>query len=149
MKYHIKKDCQKSSTDVLDTCKKILMPNNYRLTKSTESEFVFEGGGMIKKGQNPLLGATKISVSINGQSLEINSELGGLFRSNLFIMIFPPALMIFLSTTFYFSGLGTQAVKQTLMGILPWLIISPLICYYLKTVTVKALDSLAHNIINA
>ena len=125
------------------------MPLNYRLGETTEDTFVFEGDGMIRRGQNPLLGATKIVISISNEILELSCDLGGVVRSNLFFLIFPPALMVFLGILFYFQGMGTQAVIQTPIITLLWLILSPVVCFFIKKRTEKALDTLAHNIVNA
>lgn len=107
-----------------------------------------KGGGLLNSKQNPILGATKITVSISNETLELNSELNGVVFMCKFILLFPPALEIFLAVTFYLSGMGAEAVKHTLLGIIPWLFISPLLCVFFKKRTEKALDTFAHNIVN-
>jgi len=111
--------CNKSADEVFDTCKQVLFPQNYKITEKSDSAFVFEGGGLSNTKQNPLLGATRIAVTVSNNRLDIHSELNGVAFMRKFVILFPPALCVFLGAVFYFTGKGAESVKPTLLALIP------------------------------
>ena len=63
-----------------------------------------------------------------------------------FIIFFPPGLVLFLALVFTLLPMeGETPSSMWLFMILPWIVIGPLIAKTMKRSTVKAIETLLHN----
>ena len=139
-------------TVALDAAVDALAGAGFRLVGRTPSEAELTGPGMTSSRQDPLVGASRISLSSGGR-LEAVAELGGISRMARFLRWFPPALgaalAVVLVAVFAASDLGYDAVIGgaviPLVATSPWIILGPVIARSLRQRTVAALDTLVAN----
>ncbi|MHC4944430.1 MAG: hypothetical protein ACYTG7_15550 [Planctomycetota bacterium] len=130
----------------LETARSVLALNGFKVSSQGEGTILAEGPGLKSTRQNPLLGMTRAQITVRQSSIDLEAELGGVRFMQRFIVIFPPALVLFLALVFYLVPMkGETPSYLWLYMILPWIVIGPLIAKIMKRSTVKAIETLLHN----
>jgi hypothetical protein len=157
---------KKGAEDVLQAALTILTNNGFAIVTRDETTAELTGPGLNSTRQNPLLGATKIHLELQGQQFKLDAELGGVDSMRRFLMRFPLllglslGLLFALSSGFMFGrqfgiGFGVPwaqgwtwfllAVGMAMIPVSPWLVLSPLMSNMVRTRTQNALVTLVQN----
>ncbi len=134
------------TSKAFEAAKLILLPNNYRIDQIKDNEISFIGNTMISTRQNPIVGATKITITRTADHINLSAHLTGVFYMILFVCLFPLAICLALALIFYFLKMGSQAVMVPFIVMIPYIGISPVMSYFIKKRTANALDTLLFNI---
>ncbi len=151
--------------NALQSALAILTINGFAIVGRNTYSADLTGPGLNSTRQNPLLGATRIHLELQGQQLRLEAELGGVDSMRRFLMRFPFLLGLGLGLLFgvvggfafgqQFGGFGVPwaqgltwmivAIGAAMLPVTPWLLISPLMCRMLRTRTENALTTLVQN----
>jgi len=134
----------------LEVARNTFLPLGFTIIKNNNKCIELTGPGTLwTKGQNPLVGISKISVTRSGNELSINTQLGGIHNTIRFLIIFIIGMSIFFVVTFgiIFNRQGTpfQRFFLPLAPFIPWPAIIPLMALFMKSRTSKSLDALLNN----
>ena len=154
------------SSEVLRAALTTLTNNGFAIENCDDRSASLTGPGMRSTRQNPLLGASKIHLAIDGNQLRLDAELGGVDSMRRFLMRFPFLLGLGLGLLFgVFGGLmfGQQfgvgfgvpwaqgwkwllfAFGVSMLPVLPWLVISPMMSHMIRNSSETALTNLLKN----
>lgn len=128
----------------LEAGRSILMNNGYTVSPIEHDSFTATGRGLGSTQQNPLTGATEFMVKAGGGEIVVRAELGGVRSMMWFLLLFPPGLGACLAISFGIS-MGWDRAYAAFLPILPWLVISPLMIFWLRRRTERALETLLQN----
>jgi hypothetical protein len=157
-----------ANDDVLKAALLTLTNNGFAIVQRDQNSADLIGPGLTSTRQNPLLGASRIHLSVRGQKLCLNAELGGVDSMRRFLMQFP--LVLGLGLGLLFGVLGGVAFGQqfgvgfgvpwaqgwvwllvafggAMLPVFPWLILSPLMSNMIRARTQNALAKLVQNAI--
>ena len=143
----------------------ILTNNGFAILSRDESSASLSGPGLNSTSQNPLLGASKISVVEDGSTLRLDAELGGAERMQRFVKSIPWAagfgaglLHVMLGVQFGWQfgvGFGVPGANGWIwlmmsfgiatLAALPWVFISPWMANSIRSKTEQALKNLVIN----
>jgi len=138
MKYSAQTNYQSEADIDFSSVESTLLPNGFRITKKDDTSIEFTGRGISSTKENPIRGATKIDLIAKSGVLYLNASLGGVLFMSLFVCLFPPVLILFLSS---FNS-SDHGVTNYLWS---WLLIGPIVSYWLRSRTVKSLNILLEN----
>ena len=140
--------------EALKICTNTLLPHGFRITDSSDTSLQADGPGyLMVKGQDPMVGVSKISVSVRTREIEVTAELGGVDRIVKFMIALVVGLAVFFVVLF---GIIFGIVQQQSLGkilllslapFIPWPVIIPVMAVFLKKRTCRALDALIHNMV--
>ncbi len=125
MKYSAKMDFKSEADIDFSSVESTLLPNGFRLIKKDDTSIEFTGRGINSTKEDPIRGATKISLIAQPGILYLNANLGGILFMSLFVCLFPPLLILTLD---YFNTSDSSNINY-FWG---WLIIAPVIVYWLR-----------------
>jgi hypothetical protein len=154
-----------SPADALQAAVTMLTSNGFAITERNATSASLTGPGLYATRQNPILGATKIAICVDSQTLKLHAELGGVDRMRWFLTWFPLLLGLGLGLVFGAIGIavgqrsgigfgvpGAQgwrwmliAIASGLVPLAPWLILSPLMIRMIRNRTHRALETLVAN----
>jgi hypothetical protein len=130
----------------METARSHFIANGFRIDQLSETELIAIGQGMYSTKQNPIAGASRTRIIVGPDSISIIAELGGVKMMQRFLYIFPPALAGCLALIFAFiPSFPRHAPLLAFLPVVPWIVLSPLMAGWVKNRTIKALDTLAHN----
>ena len=114
MQYETQIPIGAASNDVLTAATKLLLSCGFNLTSQSENEVTLAGPGMRSTNQNPILGATEISLrqshTMRGK-IAVVADLGGVRWMQKFMTILPLSLMGLFATLLIVSRLVMMAVR--------------------------------------
>ena len=152
--------------DVLLAALVTLTNNGFTIVNRDEKSADLTGPGLNSTRQNPLLGASRIHIELQGQKLCLDAELGGVDSMRRFLMRFPFILGLGLGLFFGVGGgiaFGRQfgvgfgvpwaqgwtwllvAIGGAMLPVTPWLFLSPMMSNLVRTRTQNALATLVQN----
>ena len=155
-----------SHANPLDSAVATLIYNGFELVHRDSTSAVLTGPGMSSTHQNPLLGASKVTLQLRDHALEAAAELGGVDYMRRFLMRFPFLLGLGLGLLFAVVGglhFGRQhgigfgvpwapgwrwlivAFGGAMLPVTPWLVLSPLMSRMILKRTQRALEVLVRN----
>jgi hypothetical protein len=155
-----------ATADVLQASLITLTNNGFAIVNRNEDSADLTGPGLNSTKQNPLLGASRIRLKLQGQQLRLDAELGGVDSMRRFLLRFPLILGLGLGLLFAVIGgltFGRQfgigfgmpwapgwtwllvAFGAAMLPISPWLFLSPLISNMIQKRTENALVTLVQN----
>jgi hypothetical protein len=141
MKYSTQKHCLSTRDIDFSSVEETLLPNGFRVVKRDSNSIEFIGRGMNSIKDDPIRGATGISLCAKAGILHLNANLGGVFFMTLFVCLFPPLLILSLS---YFNPANSDVNNYLWI----WLIMGPMIAYLSRRRTIKALNRVLVNTIS-
>jgi hypothetical protein len=154
------------SGETLQAALAILTNNGFAIVNRDERTASLTGPGLNSTKQNPLLGASKICLALEGNQLHVDAELGGVESMQRFLIRFPLLLGLVLGLLFCVIGgrvFGQQfglgfgvpwaqgwrwilvTFGLTMLPVTPWLILSPWIGNMIRCRTQQALNTLVTN----
>jgi hypothetical protein len=157
------------SGETLQAALAILINNGFAIANRDERSASLTGPGLNSTKQNPLLGASKIRLAIEGNQLQVDAELGGVETMQRFLIRFPLLLGLVLGLLFCVIGgwvfgqqfgvgfgvpwaQGWNWILVTfgfcMLPITPWLLLAPWIGNMIRTRTQLALNTLATNAVH-
>jgi hypothetical protein len=132
--------------DALELARTVLATNGFEVNARGLSQLSAKGPGMFSTMDNPLLGATAVTIRIAEGRIDLAAELGGVRRMRTFLYVFPPALGLVLIVLFLTLGMEWRPVLLTVaVAICPWIVLSPVLARWVSSRTLRAIDTLLHN----
>jgi len=132
--------------DALELARIVLATNGLKVNVKGSSELLAQGPGLFNTRDNPLLGATAVTIRIAEGRIDLAAELGGVKRMRTFLFVFPPALGLVLVVLFLTLGMEWRHVLLTVaVAICPWIILSPVLARWVSSRTLRAIDTLLYN----
>lgn len=139
------------ATQVLDAAAAALSLYGFRVGYRGTTSLDLTGPGMRSSRQSPILGASRIRLSVENGRLSLAAELGAAARLGRFARVFPPVLAlgatgiigaVFLLTmpkppAHLFEILGVVAAADVVV----WLVLGPMIARSIERRTRAALDA--------
>jgi len=138
MKYCAQMDCRSEADIDFSSVESTLIPNGFRVIKKDKASITLIGRGMNSTKEDPIRGATEISITANSGALRLNANLGGVLFMSLFLCLFPPLLIVAIS---YFNSSNSGVINHLWV----WFVIGPMIAYFVRRRTIKALDIMFEN----
>ena len=96
MHYQANIPVQSNENAVLNETARQLISCGFQLASQNENEVTLTHKGMRSTKQNPVLGATKITLRqshVSRGKISVSADLGGVRWMRSFVMLFPPLLM--------------------------------------------------------
>ena len=155
-----------SPKDALQSALTTLTNNGFAITDRDATSATLTGPGLNSTRQNPILGASKVDIRIDDNTLHVNAELGGVDSMQRFLMRFPFLFGLGLGLLFGVIGgfvFGQQfdvgfgvpwaqgwqwmlvAIGGAMLPVSPWLILSPMMARMIRNRTHHALETLVSN----
>jgi hypothetical protein len=138
----------------LDTAMNTILPHGFRIINRSDSTLEAVGPGTLwTKGQDPLVGVSKLSISVPAREIRVDAELGGVTKIIKYLTVFIVAMAVFFLILFGFifgqrQGADiSKVIWMSLAPFVPWPVVIPLMAMWLKSRTCKALDTLEHNMV--
>lgn len=143
-----------------------LINNGFAIVNRDENSANLSGPGLNSTRQNPLLGASKIQLKLQGQQLHLDAELGGVDSMQRFLMRFPFILGLSLGLLFgvvsgftlggvFGVGFGVPwaqgwtwllvTIGVAMLPVSPWFFLSPFMSNMIRARTQNALVALVQN----
>jgi hypothetical protein len=156
----------KPNEDALQAALVILTNSGFAIITRDRCSASLTGPGLNSTRQNALLGATRICISIDGNQIKLDAEVGGpvqrfVNRIPFFAGLGSGLLLCILGIVFgqkFGVGFGVPAapgwkwilitMSGSLLASLPWLVLSPMMSYMIKGNTEVALSNLVKNAVN-
>ncbi|MBN1436082.1 MAG: hypothetical protein JW936_03315 [Sedimentisphaerales bacterium] len=139
-----------SPSDALETARLQFAVHGFQVDQPVPNQLVAVGPGMQSTNQNPILGVSRVTITINPDTIDLQAELAAVRFMQRFIFFLPPALCAFVALILAFiPSLPTYTPILAFTPVLPWLITYPLIARRVKYNTTHALDTLLHNLAHA
>jgi len=140
--------------EALKICTNTLLPHGFRITGSSDTSLEADGPAyMMVKGQDPMVGVSKISVAVRSREIEVTAELGGIDKVIKFMIVLIVGLAVFFVILFgiIFGVVQQQGFGKVLLlslaPFIPWPVVIPLMAVFFKARTCRALDALVHNMV--
>ncbi len=124
-----------------------LLPNGFRVVDTSPHRRILKGPGLQSTRENPVRGATKVVVEVEGETLRLRAELNGVLFMALFVCIFPLSLW----AGFAVAGLLSSAESasplsgKALVGAAVWVVVGPALALWIRRRTIRALDDMLNN----
>ncbi|MES2643830.1 MAG: hypothetical protein V4850_30360 [Myxococcota bacterium] len=126
----------------------ILATHGFRVTPSDITVHAV-GPSLNSNKENPLRGAGTVLLVFADGAVEGTADLAGTRRLCLFIRVFPPLLVGFLSIFFFFAN-GLRSGVQAACGLAPmllvWLIVGPLLAGWIRSRSEAAFRTFVANV---
>ncbi len=129
----------------LEKAVQIFVQNNFALKKIHSNKMELCGPGMTSTKENPLVGVSKAWLKLSGKQITLEAELGSVRRMQWFIWIFPIALGLFLFLIIGASEKNFRNALPVCWAISPWIVLSPLMSWWMKRRTLRSLNVLLEN----
>jgi len=136
----------------LDIAKNTFLPNGYLISESTDNSITLKGNNLfwLQQQNNPLIGISKVNIRVENSTVSLKAELGNITKVIIFLIAFIVVLALLTVIIFaiVFAGKenGPNVILLSLLPLAPWPVLAPLIFFFLKYRTCKALDILVNNI---
>ncbi len=155
------------SAPAFDRALSILGAAGFTIQQQDRDSIEFTGPGLNSSRESAILGATKIRIQLDRDSIQLDAELGGVVRMKRFLNTFIPSLAVLLVViigpfTGWVAGMqnglgfgvpGLPGLKWlmftvpiTLLPFLPWIVVTPWVAGKIRTRTINAIDGLLQNI---
>lgn len=152
--------------DALQSALATLTNNGFAISRRGADFATVTGPGLYSTKQNPILGASRVELQIDNDTLHVQAELGGVDSIQRFLIWFPFLLGLGLGVVFtvvggivfgqkYEVGFGVPwaqgwrwvvaAMAFAMLPVTPWLFLSPLTTKIIRKRTQRALETLAGN----
>ena len=118
-----------------------LIANAFTIGSVSPTEFTATGPGLMSSNQNPLLGVSGVSFRAEDGALHVQTELGGATRLGLFAIFFPLGLGLALAGVLRVAN-KPNAFIAPMLAVAPWLVLGPLIAFFIRKRTQKAINAL-------
>jgi len=141
--------CPQKKDVIFGTIKQALLPLSFQITQETDTTLKLKSSSFFwLKGQNPLMGVSGIAVHVEGQNVQVRANLGGLRNTLWFLLLL--LLVVAVSCVVNFSifmkeAESFQKVLLSLLPFAPWPILAPILFFFMKSRTIRAIDVMLSN----
>ncbi len=144
MRYSTSRLFSGNGSKALRVVEAALLPNGFRIVDSSSSRLQLKGPGMQSTKENPIRGATEITVEAKNGTLKLDASLGGVVVLSLFVCLFPLALWgaLALPDLLKSTGQSGALTAKSLYGAGAWLVIGPAMSVWIRSRTTSALDNM-------
>jgi hypothetical protein len=124
-----------------------LLPNNFKVTKTTQTTIELTGPGLRSTKENPIRGASEIKIEARNGKLHLEASLCGIRFLAIFVIAFPFLLMATLAflPVILAGGDFSEFNPFILLIMAPWVFISPMAVVWMRKRTMRALDDMLDN----
>ena len=153
MDYHKIAVFEGDSQKAVEVARNLFIQHNFRIKSSGDTAIEADGPGTFwTKGQNPMVGISKINVSTSGGQISVEAEFGGVRKTQLYTAFFICGMAIFFLILFGFLFSSQQMPGRKLFVIIlstfaPWVVLLPLMTKFMKSRSAKAIDAMINNMI--
>ncbi len=145
MDYHQTLPFRGDPARAIETARITLATHSFRIESRTDTELSARGPGMYSSRQNPLVGVSRLAVSVRSGEIHLEAELGGSRFMTRFLYLFPFGIALIISTVFLIVPMPRFALAIPWLAVSPWFILSPLMAGWIRKRTLAAIDTLLHN----
>lgn len=140
---------QSDGKALLETAMQLLMAQSFSIIKK-ESFYleVIAGVEVHSSNQNPILGASKIILTVSGRQLTVSAQLDGYKKLIRILSIMMVVMAIgFVAMAYFLPNEGSDyKAYYAAAPLLPWVFLMPMLGKIFKKRTVKALDTFVTNL---
>ena len=123
-----------------DLARTSLVFQGFEVLSESDTELRARGPGMHSNQQPPILGVSDLCLRIIGSKISARATLGGVLTMKLFLLFFPPGLVLSLCIMGMIDGKIEWWVPFAFL--VPWFMIAPAMGSALERTTVKAVDAM-------
>lgn len=144
MRYSASRPFSGSVPEALRVFEAALLPNGFRVVDSSSSRLQFKGHGMQSTKENPIRGATEVTIEAKAGALKLDASLGGVVALSLFVCLFPLALWAALTVPDMLKSTGDSwaLTAKSLYGGGFWIIAGPAMSLWIRKRTTNALEDM-------
>ncbi|MBK6734143.1 MAG: hypothetical protein IPG61_08635 [bacterium] len=129
-----------NASDALRVAEAALLPNGFRVVDSSASRLALRGRGMQSTKENPIRGATEVSIEAQDGVLKLDASLGGVVGLSLFAALLPVVLWAVMKLPGQLKSAEGVFTAKTLYGAGIWVVGVPVLFYWLRKRTINALE---------
>ncbi len=135
----------------LEIAKTTLLPSGFQITETAPNSITLKGNIFFwsQMQNNPLLGASGVNIQIDNSTISLKAELGTITKVIIFLTVFIAGMAVLMTTIFALTlgktEAGPNVILLSLLPLAPWPVLAPIILFFLKARTCKALDILLSN----
>ncbi|MBC8353314.1 MAG: hypothetical protein H8E66_15050 [Planctomycetes bacterium] len=129
-----------------DTAQSVFINHGFLIVAKDSSSLEVQGPGMNNSKQHPLLGASRIRVFVECDSLGIEADVGAVKRLVKMITLLIVGLGVGLSLVFLAMFGVHFSVATPLAALAPWIVLLPVFYFVFNARSRRALDVLQQNI---
>ena len=136
----------------LEVARNVFIQHSFEIVTNSNSAVELRGTRTLwVKGQDPLIGISKVNIRGSSDSLSIEADFGVVRKSVKYLALFIVGMAVFFLVTFgiLFTIIQCEPASKTILlslaPFVPWPILIPLIAKFMKFRTSRALDALLHN----
>ena len=130
----------------LKTARTVLLHHGYRIRTLAPGEIEASGGPWMNSSSQPgLIGASVVRASVTPTSVSVTAELGNLRRFLLLMDLSLLGMFLLMSYSLYKGGYSGVRLATPLLVLVP----IPFLAYWTKSRTLKALNTLVLNMVDA
>ena len=140
-----------SEEKALEVARNVFIQHGFEIVENSNSKLELRGTYQIwLKGQNPLVGVSRVRVQVAGSNLSVEADFGVIRKTTWCLIFFIVGLAAFMLIVFatVFSLQGQPVRKILLLSLVPfafWPVVIPLMAKFMKFRTTRALDVLVTN----
>lgn len=131
-----------NASEALRIAEAALLPNGFRIVDTSASRLKFKGRGMQSTKENPIRGATEVTIEAQDSVLKLDASLGGVVGLSLFAAILPIALWATVTLPGQLKSPDGVFTPKTLYGAGMWVVGVPALTFWLRKRTINALEDM-------
>ena len=135
MKYAAQLPCSSQRDFDFSSVESTLLPYGFSVQKKDKTSIDLSGRGMNSTKEDPIRGASEITLIAKAGTLQLKAKLGGVVFMSLFVCFLPPLLILCLS---FFNPSDSGVINHLWV----WFIMGPIISYWIRRRTINALNIL-------
>ncbi len=130
------------ASEALRIAETAFLPNGFRVVDSSASQLKLKGRGMHSTQENPIRGATEVTIQAQDSVLKLDASLGGVVGLSLFAAILPVALWAALKLPDQLKSPEGIFTLKVLCGAGFWVVGVPMLVFWLRKRTINALEDI-------
>jgi hypothetical protein len=131
-----------------EVARNTLLPNGFIIVENGDDYMELTGpNNLCTKGQNSILGVSKVAISAQKNALTIEADFGSVRKSIKFLIFFIIGMSVFFLVFFgvVFRNNPKYSPFYSLLVFAPWPVIIPVMGLVMKSRATKSLDALLDN----
>ena len=129
----------------LERADQTLRPLGFEFAERSESRRLYRGPSLNSTKENPLIGAGRLELQVEGGDLLVEADLSGTHKLMAFVIFFPPGLVLALSVLFLFVLDGFEPRDTLWHGI--WLVLGPGMAWWIRRRSRERVERFARSLV--
>jgi len=150
MEYTISRPFEGDAERAFDLITAVFTTNNFRMVSRDARSLEFDDVGASGSKGRQLLGASRVSFSLERGSLTMHARMDGIRKISTALIVLPAGmgLLFLLLFGIMFGEMGPRFIAMISLGpVLPWVLVSPVLIRWLKKRSREALEGLIDSIV--